>query len=96
MTVWATATTRGNHGRTSGLSIQDANVLKIRVTYAYQLKVPLMQFVFRSVMCSFDTGFTAWGRGGGPRDQDCTQYYDRGRVPITAYATVQMQNPPWQ
>ena len=87
----------GHHGATSGLSIQDANVLKIRVTYAYQLKVPLMQSVFKSVMCGFDTGVNAFGRGGpGADPNNCTQYYDQGRVPIVSYATVQMQTPAWQ
>ncbi len=89
------------HGQRSGLSIQDANALKIRVTYGYQLKVPLMQSVFKSVMCGFDSGVNAFGRGGGMFSgigslQDCIQYYNRGRVPIVAYATVQMQSPAWQ
>jgi Flp pilus assembly protein TadG len=88
-------------GPKSGLSIQDANALKIRVTYAYELKVPLMQSVFKSVMCGFDTGVDAFGRGGGlfsgvGSAQDCLQYYDRGRVPIVSYATVQMQSPAWK
>ena len=87
-------------GPTSGLSIQDANVLKIRVTYAYQLKVPLMQSVFKSVMCGFDSGVNAFGRGHGlftgvGTAQDCIQYYLQGRVPIVTYATVQMQSPAW-
>jgi len=86
-------------GNSSGMSIQDANALKIRLTYGYQLKVPLMQSVIKSVMCGFDTGITAFGRGGGgfiASPQDCLQYYDRGRVPIVSYATVQMQSPAWQ
>jgi hypothetical protein len=88
-------------GPKSGLSIQDANTLKIRVTYAYELKVPLMKTVFKSVMCGFDSGVDAFGRGGGlpwgaGSIRDCLQYYDRGRVPIVSYATVQMQSPPWK
>jgi Flp pilus assembly protein TadG len=79
-------------GQKTGLTIQDANALKIRVTYAYQLKVPLMQSVFRSVMCGFNTGVNAFGRGGSSADaSNCAQYYNRGRVPIVSYATVQMQ-----
>jgi hypothetical protein len=80
-------------GPTTGLTIQDANALKIRVTYAYELKVPLMQIVFKSVMCGIDSGVNAFGRGGSPISPDCAQYYLRGRIPIVAYATVQMQSP---
>jgi len=88
-------------GQRSGLSIQDANALKIRVTYGYQLKVPLMESVFKSVMCGFDSGVDAFGRGGGLLSgmgslQDCFQFYNRGRVPIVSYATVQMQSPAWK
>jgi Flp pilus assembly protein TadG len=78
-------------GNDSGLSIQEANTLKIRVTYAYPIKVPLMQYVFSSVMCATDTGIDVWGRGGGTPSSDCANYYSRGRMPIVAYATVQMQ-----
>jgi hypothetical protein len=82
-------------GASTGLTIQDANALKIKVTYAYELKVPLMQNVIKSVMCAFDTGVNAFGRGGaGSADgSNCARYYNRGRVPIVAYATVQMQSP---
>jgi hypothetical protein len=88
-------------GLRSRLSIQDANVLKIRVTYAYKLKVPLVQSVFKSVMCGFDSGVNAFGRGGGlffglASVEDCLRFYNRGRVPIVSYATVQMQTPAWQ
>jgi len=85
-------------GPQSGLTIQDANALKIRVTYAYQLKVPLMQSVFKSLMCGFNTGVDAFGRGsfGAASVTDCLEYYLRGRVPIVAYATVQMQSPAWR
>jgi Flp pilus assembly protein TadG len=85
------------HGKSTGLSIQDANVLKIRVTYAYQLKVPLMVYVFRSLcLIADDTGVNAFGRGGGLVSSDCAQYYENGRAPLVAYATVQMQTPAWQ
>lgn len=74
-------------GEKSGLTIQDANALKIKVTYGYQLKVPLMQSLFSAVMCQFP--------GIAPLS-DCLQYYNRGRVPIVSYAVVQMQTPAWQ
>jgi hypothetical protein len=85
-------------GNNSKLSIQDANVLKIKVTYGYQIKVPLMESVIKSVMCGFDTGIDAFGRGDLPSTgaSDCVSYYNRGRIPIVVYATVQMQTPAWQ
>jgi hypothetical protein len=84
--------TRGNK---SGQSIQDANVLRIKVTYAYQLKVPMIPSVLRATLCAFDSGFNATGRGGtavASEASNCALYYSRGRVPIVAYATVQMQS----
>jgi hypothetical protein len=89
-------------GSQSGLTIQDANELRIRVVYAYELKVPLMKTVFGSVMCGIDSGVNAFGRGDGGgiageiANNNCSNYYRRGRMPITTYATVQMQSDAWQ
>lgn len=86
-------------GAKSGLTIQDANALKIKVTYGYPLKVPLMQTVIKSIMCAYDSGVEAFGRGRNGRVgsiSDCLRYYQQGRIPIVAYATVQMQTPAWQ
>ena len=86
-------------GNNSNQSIQDANALKIKVTYGYEIKVPLMQSVIKSVMCGFDTGVDAFGRGNSTvivGGTDCTNYYNQGRIPIVAYATVQMQTPAWE
>jgi hypothetical protein len=83
----------------SKLTIQDANALKIKMIYGYEIKVPLMQTVIKSVMCAFDTGIDAFGRGELPPTggaTDCVTYYNQGRIPIVAYATVQMQTPAWQ
>ena len=87
-------------GQQSGLTIQDANELRIQVVYAYELKVPLMKTVFKSVMCGIDSGVNAFGRGsllaGLGNVTDCLEYYMQGRIPITSYATVQMQSDAWQ
>jgi len=86
-------------GASSGLSIQDANTLKIKVTYGYELKVPLMQSVFKSIMCGFDTGIDAFGRGNETAHasaNSCQDYYNKGRFPLVTYATVQMQTPAWE
>lgn len=86
-------------GPKSGLSIQDANALKIKVTYGYEMKVPLMKSVIGAVMCGIDDGVKAFGSGNTANvvgGDDCTNYYSKGRIPIIAYATVQMQTPAWQ
>jgi hypothetical protein len=86
-------------GGSSGLSLQDANTLKIKVTYGYELKVPLMQSVFKSIMCAFDTGVDAFGRGNETAHAApsvCQAYYNKGRIPLVTYATVQMQTPAWE
>lgn len=86
-------------GSASGLSIQDANVLKIKVTYGYELKVPLMKTVMKAIMCSVDSGIDAFGRSNSTVPDttpgNCTNYYSKGLVPIVTYATVQMQSPAW-
>ncbi len=87
-------------GAKSGMSIQDANALKVRVVYAYELKVPLMQAVFKSVMCGLGTGVTGFGNDSVfsklASVEDCARYYVRGRVPIVSFATVQMQSPAYK
>ncbi|MBV8806729.1 MAG: hypothetical protein JO042_16845, partial [Sinobacteraceae bacterium] len=87
-------------GPSSGLSIQDANALKIKVTYGYELKVPLMQFVIASVMCGVGGNIKAFDGESPPNaDQngnDCVNFYKQGRVPIVSYATVQMQTPAFE
>jgi len=85
-------------GASSGLSIQDANALRIKVTYGYELKVPLMKAVFNAVMCGVSTGIDAFGTTPAPGadSNDCTDFYSKGRVPLVSYATVQMQTPAWK
>ena len=84
-------------GASSGLSIQDANVLKIKVTYGYPLKVPLMAAVFKTIMCSAPQGLGAFGHQAFMGTAgDCIRFYNQGRVPIVSYATVQMQTPAWK
>lgn len=80
----------------ASISLRDANVLRIRVTYGYELKVPLMAAVIKRIMCPFTdaSDVQAWNRFtilplGAPAD--CL-YYLRGRVPIVSFATVQMQS----
>ncbi|MEL0585312.1 MAG: DUF6531 domain-containing protein [Candidatus Thiodiazotropha sp. (ex. Lucinoma kazani)] len=67
---------------TSGVNIQDANLLKVKVTYGYQLKVPLMDRVIPAVMRLVDP--------------EHALYYNSRRLPITSVATVRMQSDAWR
>ncbi|MEW8506910.1 MAG: TadE/TadG family type IV pilus assembly protein, partial [Candidatus Thiodiazotropha sp.] len=73
---------RSNRVGNSGVNIQDANLLKIKVTYGYQLKVPLMDRVIPAVMRMIDP--------------EHIQYYNARRLPITSVATVRMQSDAWR
>ncbi|MDL5031339.1 pilus assembly protein [Pelomonas sp. APW6] len=85
-------------GATSQQRLRDANVLKIRVVYAYQLKVPLMMGVLKRVMCGGQSGVDAFGNVGaldavypGGVSDECLRYYLRDRMPIESFAVVEMQ-----
>ena len=81
------------------ISIRDANILKIKVTYAYDInKVPLMATLLRRIMCTgiLDKGgVDAWSANNitGFDAGNC-RYYLLKKIPIVAYATVQMQSNP--
>lgn len=81
------------------ISIRDANILKIKFTYAYDIKkVPLMATIFRRIMCGgFDGSVDVWKNnsiiGLGLDPGNCI-YYAAGTMPIVSYATVQMQSNP--
>jgi predicted RNA-binding protein YlqC (UPF0109 family) len=68
-------------GSSSGVNIQDANILKVKVTYGYKLEVPIINAILPSVLKWTDPGNIA--------------YYAAGRIPVTAVATVRMQSPAW-
>lgn len=83
-------------GANSKQNIQDANLLKIRVTYGFELKVPLMASLVKSIMCGINSGPVKAWNSSSPLPQDptnCLQYYLWGRIPIVSYATVRMQSP---
>jgi TadE-like protein len=86
-----------NVGGASGQTLHDANALKIKVTYGYELKVPLIKSVISSAMCAIDSGVAAFDRERTrpalASGNDCATFYGRGRIPIVSYATVQMQTP---
>ncbi len=69
-------------GASGGLNIQDANLLRVEVTYGYELKVPLVNgFLSRLLRLT--------------RDGDAfhQQLLRRNRLPVTSTATVRMQSP---
>jgi len=70
------------------LSVQDANLLKIKVTYGYQMRLPFLDmkvpgvtWIMRNYMIN--------------SNQDNWMYYIRGMIPITSTATVRMQSEAW-
>ncbi|MFG6412615.1 TadE/TadG family type IV pilus assembly protein [Roseateles sp. DC23W] len=88
-------------GKQSQQNLRDANLLKIRVVYGYELKVPLMAGIMRRVMCSGESGVEAWGnvsifQSVYPLANKNCAYYLLGRMPIESTAIVEMQSPAYQ
>jgi TadE-like protein len=91
-------------GGASGISVQDANILHIRVTYCYRLIVPVvgrMILAVSSALTPFDHSLQAngmsdpfgIGSGGLPVDS-CTRPFVQGpRIRIQSEAVVRMQSP---
>lgn len=76
----------GQPGRpASGVNVQDANLLKIRVVYAYPLVVPFVDRVLR--------GASLLVRGGADAAMSRTPGETHYRLPIESYAIVRMQSP---
>jgi uncharacterized membrane protein YgcG len=70
----------------NGVNVQDANLLKIKVTYLYELKMPLTRYFFTPLMNANLTRTLFGGEAVG-------NTADLGwRVPLVAYATVRMQS----
>lgn len=73
-------------GARSGLSIQDANLLRVEVRYGYELSVP-----FAGRIITVVTRLANLARGNAdPFEQ---LMLARGRLPIVATSTVRMQTP---
>ena len=74
--------------QSDGLNLHDANLLKIQVTYGYQMRLPFLNMKvpgLRWIMRNFLIY----------ADQDNWMYYVRGMLPIKATATVRMQSEAW-
>lgn len=71
-------------GAASGVNVQDANILKLEITYGHELKVPLVNwFISRLMLRPSRAGTDAFEQ----------QLLRRMRLPIVAAATVRMQSP---
>lgn len=69
-------------GAASGQSIQDANLLKLRITHGYEPKIPLIRTLYTRYLQWLDTGGDAF----------YTQEVNAGRIPVVSHVTVQMQS----
>lgn len=68
----------------SGQSVQDANLIKLKITHGYELKVPLAATVLQFASKWMDRG----------KDGFATGLYERRRIPIVTHVTLQMQSDP--
>jgi hypothetical protein len=71
-------------GATSGQNIQDANLIKLKITHGYELKVPLASTVMQFIMRWNDSG----------TDPFVTALYAQRRIPLVSHVTLQMQSDP--
>ncbi|GHU47697.1 hypothetical protein AGMMS50289_23270 [Betaproteobacteria bacterium] len=72
----------------SGVNVQDANLLKIKLTYLYATKMPLTQYFFAPFV---DANLTrTLFTNDLPRGISSPEM--EGRVPLVSYATVRMQS----
>ncbi|MCW5286416.1 pilus assembly protein [Verminephrobacter eiseniae] len=69
-------------GGQSGQSVQDANLLKLKVTHGYELKVPLVNTIYKHYLQWLDDG----------HDPLHTELIKRGRLPIVTHVTLHMQS----
>lgn len=66
----------------SGQSIHDANLIKLRFTQGYEPKVPLVRSMLTQVLQRLDAG----------TDSFYTQLVQGGRIPVVTQVTLQMQS----
>jgi len=69
-------------GSDSGLTLRDANLLKIEVTHGFEMKVPLVSTVLAKTLMVFDA--------------ENAVFYAQNQLPLTSVATVRMQSAAWQ
>lgn len=69
-------------GQTSGQTLQDANLLKLRITHGYQPKVWLLGMIHSKYLAWMDTG----------NDKFVTQLIASGRIPMVTHVAIEMQS----
>ncbi len=86
-------------GVNSGLSIQDANLLKVRVTYCFSMIVPLVNRTVSAMGTASLTDDDVYGFVSDSTDINIQpagnfqrQCYNDMRIPIVAHALVRMQS----
>ncbi|MCP3850585.1 MAG: pilus assembly protein [Gammaproteobacteria bacterium] len=75
-------------GGASGISIQDANLLKLRITYCHELIVPFFPVMLANMVSGDDADGITIDTAGAYQDS-C---YADSRIPIVAQAIVRMQS----
>lgn len=70
-------------GKTSGVSLQDANVLKLRITYGYEPKIPLISSLLSKVIAFFSR----------PVDMFSIRLLATNRIPIVVDVSSHMLSP---
>jgi len=66
----------------SGVDLRDANLLRIEVTYGFDLKVPLIGALAAPLLTLYDPAHA--------------HYHAAGKLPLTSVATVRMQSEVWR
>ena len=69
-------------GPTSGQTIQDANLIKLRITQGYQPKVPMIASIYKTYLTWLDPKTDAFH----------SQLIDAGRIPVVTSITLHMQS----
>lgn len=69
-------------GPTSGQTIYDANLLKLRILHGYEPKIPVARTVFVAYLKAMDPG----------NDPQYTALVQAGRIPLTINVTMHMQS----
>jgi hypothetical protein len=72
----------GKEGKKSYQNIQDANLLKLRITYGFEPKIPLMGLIYKKYLQWLDTG----------KDGFNSELIQAGRIPVVSHVTLLMQS----
>lgn len=68
----------------SGQSLEDANIIKLRITHGYEPKVPLVGRVYTTFLKWLDVKDNSFE----------TRLIESGRIPVVSHVTLQMQTDP--